>query len=119
MTEIAGGTRRPAEDVPHIRGLRFLPEGTTADLLNISPSGLLAESSARLGVGRATIVQLVGRNAPMEVSGRVARCEVAVMKPDGSLRYQIAIEFDTPLSLEDESVPRAGAPVEQAVRNRW
>ena len=119
MTETAVGTRRPADAIPQITGLRFLPEGTSAELLNISPTGLLAESAARLHVGRAAIVQFEGTFAPQVTNGRVARCQVAVMKPDGSLRYHIAIEFDAPLALHEPAAPRAGAPVEHAVRNRW
>ena len=119
MTDTAVGTRRSAEAMPQITGLQFLPGGTSAELLNISPTGLLAESAARLHVGRAAIVHFEGTFAPQEASGRVARCEVAVMKPDGSLRYHIAIEFDAPLALDGQLLPRAGAPVEHAFRNRW
>ena len=119
MTDTIAPARRPGDAVPQITGLSFLPENTEAALLNISPTGLLAESTARFHVGRAAIVQFQGTFAPQVVNGRVARCEVAVMKADGSLRYHIAIEFDVPLALDAPSARRAGTPVPQAIRNRW
>ena len=78
MTDDQGaGARLPAEAVPEITGLRFLPQDTRGDLLNISSSGLLAESAGRLTVGQAAIVHFEGGFSPRDVTGRVARCEVA------------------------------------------
>jgi hypothetical protein len=111
--------RRPASEVPAITGLRFLPQGATASLVNISTTGLLAESAARLQVGAAVRVQFEGRFAPTVVAGRVARCEVAVMGLDGLLQYYIGVEFDAPLALDGEVTERREAPPPRAIRNRW
>jgi hypothetical protein len=113
--------------VPGITGLRFLPQGATASLVNISTTGLLAESAARLQVGSAVRVQFDGHFSPRSVVGRVARCEVAVMGLDGLLQYYIAVEFDAPIALDGEVVEsreappptRIPTPTPKAIRNRW
>lgn len=111
--------RRPAA-VHGITGLRFLPQGATASLVNISSTGLLAESTARLAVGSAATVAIEGGFTPSRVEGRVARCEVAVMGADGLLRYHLGIEFTRPLPAigEDAPVPPPPARAPHAV-NRW
>jgi hypothetical protein len=103
-----------------ITGLRFLPQGSPATLVNISSTGLLAESTARLAVGSSATVAIDGGFKPARIEGRVARCEVAVMGRDGLLRYHLGIEFTTPLpALEDDRpAPAAAARAPHAV-NRW
>lgn len=113
----AAPLRRPGE-VNGITGLRLLPQGVPAQLVNISATGLLAESQAKLQVGSGITVRFEGGFTPATASGRVVRCEVAVMGRDGLLRYHLGIEFDTPLPLET-AVDRATAPAEPPVRNRW
>ncbi|MBI4266263.1 MAG: PilZ domain-containing protein [Acidobacteria bacterium] len=110
--------RRPATGVPGITGLRFLPQRSKATLVNISATGLLAESSARMVVGSRATVLFEGEFTPGLVAGRVVRSEVAVVGHDGLLRYHIAIEFDSPLRLNDEPTEGEG-PAAEAVRNRW
>lgn len=113
--------RRQADEVPQITGLRFLPDRAPADLVNMSPIGLLAESSTRLRVGSDVTVLFEGGFEPQTVTGRVARCEVAAMAPDGVLRYRVGIEFDATLDLDGSSVILT-APLlaaSPAVRNRW
>lgn len=116
----AGGPPRVAATaVPGITGIRFLPQRVEATLVNISPSGLLVESVAKYHVGAAVAVLFEGGFSPGTSSGRVVRCEVAVMGRDGMLRYYVGIEFDSPLDLggvADAPTP-ARAPAE--VRNRW
>jgi hypothetical protein len=119
---IAHPDRRPATSVPNITGLQLLPGGGEATLVNISPTGLLAESASRLQVGSSVKILFEGGFSPASVAGRVARCEVAAMGRDGLLRYHIAVEFDSPLALEAEreeveEVPPAS--VSRVVRNRW
>ena len=122
---IAHPDRRPAASMPNITGLQLLPNGGQATLVNISPTGLLAESAARLQVGSSVQILFVGGFAPAIVSGRVARCEVAAMGRDGLLRYHLTIEFDSPLTLEpmpEEAPVReevAPAPISGGVKNRW
>ncbi len=116
--EATGPRRRPAAELPEITGLRFLPPGAGASLVNISSTGLLAESSARLRVGAVVQVQFEGGFLPKSAKGRVVRCEVSVMGRDGLLRYHVAIEFESPLAV-DEPVAEAPVPVSKGVRNRW
>lgn len=118
MTFDSGEVRLRPESVPEITGLRLLPSDTPADLLNISSTGLLAESIARLAVGKPAIVHFEGRFSPQVVTGRVARCEVVTMQSNGTLRYQVAIEFDAPLTLRGSGGPEV-PPAPEEVRNRW
>lgn len=121
MRPLESGTprRRPASDMPLITGLRFLPSGAKVSLVNISPTGLLAESATRLLVGSAVQVVFEGGFSPASAPGRVVRCEVAVMGRDGLLRYHLAIKYDSPIALDDEVEEPAPAPVPQDARNRW
>ena len=109
---------RRASAVDGITGLRLLPPGAAAQLLNMSPTGLLAESTARLHVGAAVTVSFEGGFHPPTASGRVVRCEVAVMARDGVLHYHLGIEFDQPLQWDD-GAQAAPAPASPRARNRW
>ena len=105
-----------------ITGLRFLPEHAPATLVNMSQTGLLAESAMRCRVGGEITLSFEGGFEPDTVTGRVARCEVAVMAPDGLLRYHVGVEFDAPLDFEDdEDTQQIDATVVRpaAARNRW
>ncbi len=105
--------------VPGITGVRFLPQRTEATLVNISPSGLLVESTAKYQVGSSAAVLFEGGFTPSTATGRVVRCEVAVMGRDGVLRYYIGLEFNTPLDLGDAAGTSAPVPPAPRVRNRW
>lgn len=111
--------RRPASAVPSITGLKLLPQRAEAMLLNISSTGLLAESSVRLLVGVRATVLFEGGFTPSLVGGRVVRSEVSMMGSDGRLRYHVAIEFDTPIPLDDETPDAAAGQAPPAARNRW
>jgi len=111
--------RRPAASMPNITGLQLLPNGGEASLVNISPTGLLAESAARLLVGSSVKIGFEGGFQPATVAGRVARCEVAAMGRDGLLRYHLAIEFDSVLALDPEVKEAPLPPVSAKVKNRW
>lgn len=110
--------RRPASEVPRITGLRILPQGAEAVLVNISVTGLLAETTARLLAGNDVDVRFEGTFYPPTVSGRVVRSQVSVMRPDGGLRYHIAIEFNSPIVLDDDASETTAA-MASTVRNRW
>jgi hypothetical protein len=113
-------TRRTAS-VRDITGLRFLPENAPGVLVNISQTGVLAETALRCRVGGDITVAFEGGFVPATIKGRVARCEVAVMGPDGLLRYHVGVEFDTPLDVEDDEATQeipVSAP-RQAKKNRW
>jgi hypothetical protein len=109
--------RRPSA-VSGITGLHFVTQGASAQLVNMSPTGLLAETAAKLLVGTQTTVAFEGGFTPSTVDGRVVRCEVAVMTRDGELRYHIAVEFDSTLQF-DEAEDASLAPSPPHVRNRW
>jgi len=99
--------RRAAHEVPSITGLRISPPGVDATLVNISPSGLLAECSERLKAGRAVSIVFEGSFEPRTVEARVARCAVSSMGNDGRLRYHVGIAFANPIHLDDAREGRA------------
>jgi hypothetical protein len=99
--DLREASRRPAYEVPSIRGLRISPPGVDATLVNISPSGLLGECSERLKAGKAVTVAFEGSFEPRTVEARVARCAVSSMGKDGRLRYHVGIAFAKPIRLDD------------------
>jgi hypothetical protein len=106
--------------VSGITKLVFNPPGLDASLVNISTTGLLAQSAAKMRVGTCLAVEFEGGFLPSSITGRVVRCEVAVMEPDGILRYHIGIEFDALLPIDtDDAEDRTAAPRPATVRNRW
>jgi hypothetical protein len=115
----ANALRRPASDFPGIIGLTLLPLGAEATLVNISTTGLLSESTARLPVGSPVTAQFRGAFSPASVVGRVVRCEVAAMGHDGLLRYAIAVEFASPIPLDEDSSAQPVPAPSQPARNRW
>ena len=111
---------RRVSAVRDITGVRFLPDRAPASLVNMSQTGLLVESTVRLRVGSQIAVAFEGGFEPDTVTGRVARCEVAVMRPDGVLQYHIAVEFDFSLEFGDEAAGTTELPARLVgVRNRW
>jgi hypothetical protein len=111
--------RRQANEVPQITGIRLLPQGAEASLLNISSSGLLAETADRVPAGSAVEVCFEGSFSPARATGRVVRSQVSFMNADGRLRYQVAIEFDTPIALDDQPAATPAKTTPRDVRNRW
>lgn len=106
--------------VQGITALHFNPPGIDASLVNISTTGLLAASIAKLRVGTPLRVDFEGGFIPPSITGRVVRCEVAAMERDGVLRYHIGIEFDSMLPIEiDEEEDRIAERRSATVRNRW
>ena len=114
-----GPARLDRTVVPGITRLRFLPQRTEATLVNISASGLLVETAEKYRVGAEASILFEGGFTPSTASGRVVRCEVAVMSLDGVLRYHIAIEFDAPLDLGGAVQENTPPPAAADVRNRW
>ena len=106
--------------VRDITGVRFLPDRAPAVLVNMSQTGMLVESTVRQRVGSPIDMAFEGGFEPDTVAGRVVRCEVAVMRPDGVLQYHIAVEFDFALEFDHDTAEVAAAPAPEAgVRNRW
>jgi hypothetical protein len=101
--ELREAPRRLASAVPAITGLRFPANGGPAVLLNISASGLLAECSERLQLGCRVTVLVEGTFATKSIRGKVARSAVAKLGADGRLRYHVGVQFDAPITLDQES----------------
>jgi hypothetical protein len=65
-------------------------------LLNISSSGMLVESGARLSRGCATIVTIDGIRLALVVPARVVRYRIATVDALG-VKYETAVAFDRPV----------------------
>ena len=123
-----GAPRQPASAIPSITGLTLSPYGAEATLVNISATGLLAESRMPLKIGNFVKVLFEGALAPQPVAGRVVRICVASMASSG-VRYNIGIAFKDPMALDLGSPSRGDskpAPVAVAdpqepsdLVNRW
>ncbi|MGE0591090.1 MAG: PilZ domain-containing protein [Vicinamibacterales bacterium] len=115
--------RRPASAFPTISGLRIAPEGGQAVLVNMSTTGVLTECPKRIAPGKSVTVHFEGGFTPTSVKGKVARCGVAGIDKQGTLRYHLGIAFETPISLDaavgSEPVAETVEPDAVAVRNRW
>jgi PilZ domain-containing protein len=125
-----GTPRRLASAVPSISGLTLSPYGAAATLVNISASGLLAESGVPLKIGNFVKVIFEGTFAQPSVEGRVVRICVASMAPTG-VRYHIGVAFKISIDLESEAAPQSRAdsrpataavadpPQSPVLVNRW
>lgn len=65
-------------------------------LLNISSSGMLVESGARLSPGSATTVTIDGIRLALVVPARVVRYRIAAVDAVG-VKYETAVAFDRPV----------------------
>jgi hypothetical protein len=101
-----GAARRPASAVPSISGLTLSPYGAAATLVNISSTGLLAESGVPLKIGNFVKVIFDGAFAPQSVEGRVVRICVASMAASG-VRYSIGVRFKGAIDLESDAAPQS------------
>ena len=89
--EFRSAPRHPASAVRSISGLRLLPPGVDAKLVNISATGLLADCSERIAPGSLVTVVFAGSFVPQTLEGRVARNTVAAMGSGGRLRYHVGL----------------------------
>ena len=90
-------TRVPASQIGRPRA-RLLPGGDV-DVINISETGLLVDGKARPGVGTVVTIRIQGSRAKLE--GRIVRSRISTIHRDGTLSYESAIEFDTPMPVQD------------------
>lgn len=99
--------RRERGDVPWILTVK-LASGLEVRLLNISTTGTLIESGAKLAHESVTEVRLCGPDSQIVIPARFVRSEIAGVTALG-VRYQIGIAFDDYVVLDD---PRRqdGAP---------
>lgn len=89
--------RVPAAQIGRPRA-RLLPGGDV-DVINISDTGLLVDGKARPGVGTVVTIRIQGSRAKLE--GRIVRSRISTIHRDGTLSYESAIEFDTPMPVQD------------------
>lgn len=102
--------RWTSQELAVFTGVR-LPWGLDAQLLNISRSGLLLESGARLSVGEVRPFEIRGTQ-PLLVTGRIVRSHIA--EADHAVRYQTAVHFQAPIELPDSARART-APAHRRV----
>ena len=136
MTGERPARRYAASSFPEIRGVRLVPSGAAATLVNLSATGVLVECESRLLPGAVLTVEFIGTFSPALVEGRVIRCEVVGIATNSSLRYRIGLAFSTRIALPNEAPeetdtrteapvappPAAAgdAPVARPIlRNRW
>jgi hypothetical protein len=95
--------RFKAPEVPTIQGLRLAPFGGQVTLVNISESGMLAESGLGLPPGREVTVSVTGGTTLFSVRARVVRTVIARIAPEG-IRYHIGLAFTQHVSLPEPLV---------------
>jgi hypothetical protein len=78
------------------------------DVINISDTGLLVEGKARPGVGSVVTIRIQGSRAKLE--GRIVRSKISTIHRDGTLSYESAIEFETPVNVQELLNAKAAAP---------
>jgi len=98
--------RLPPESVPGIGSVTLHPR-EPAQILNISPSGLLVNCARRLRPTSAARFVLRCFDKEVVTTGRVVRCQVRSIAGDGGIAYEIALHYDRELSLDRYCVPRA------------
>ncbi len=97
--------RLKPHEVPWIREVKPI-SGDTARLLNISTTGLLLETTARLQPGRrSTVVIVDGSDRKVRAEGHVIRTELVSIGSGGELIYRTAMAFVGDLDLRLPDVP--------------
>jgi hypothetical protein len=92
-------TRLKPHEVPWIREVKPI-SGDRARLLNISKTGVLLETTARLQPGRrSTVVIVDGADQKERAEGHVIRTELVSIGPAGELIYRTAMAFAEELDL--------------------
>jgi hypothetical protein len=102
--------RYPASEFPEIHGIRLTPPGAAATLVNLSATGVLVECATRSLPGEVLTIHFAGTFKPATIESRVARCEVAGIAPDGSLRFQLGLAFITRIALAQDAGEAARKP---------
>lgn len=89
--------RRTRAEVPWVTNVR-LPWGLDVDLLNISKTGILVETGAKLTPGSDTEFSISGQDTSLVVPARVVRTEIKDVNGSG-VRYQAAASFKNEVQL--------------------
>src|SRR4051812_12597289 len=91
--------RLEPHEVPWIKEVKP-NNGDSARLLNISRTGVLLETTARLQPGRRSTIIIVNDSGQKErAEGKVIRTELVAIGKDGELIYRTAMVFTTELDL--------------------
>lgn len=100
--------RLAPHEVPWIREVKPIT-GDTARLLNISRTGVLLETTARLQPGRRSTIVIVNADDEKErADGQVIRTELVSIGPKGELIYRTAMAFTHELDLRlPQAAPEA------------
>jgi hypothetical protein len=114
MTSERPARRYAAHSFPEIQGVRLVPQGAAATLVNLSETGVLVECETRLLPGVTTTVEFAGTFTPASIQCRVIRCEIIGIAANGSMGYRIGLAFSTRIALPnaDEADVRPAAPVD-------
>jgi len=114
--------RKTRQEVPWLSTIT-LPRGIDVQLLNISASGALVATSARVALGSPTEFRLYGSDTRLVVPARFVRVEVATVDPVRGVEYHAAAAFDTPVDLLDAQPRPAGVsssePTLRYCTNSW
>ena len=84
-----GAARRPASALPSISGLTLSPYGAAATLVNISTSGLLAESGVPLKIGN--FVKVIQR-VPVKINIKTSKETEQLLRPGMSVHVSVSID---------------------------
>jgi len=88
--------RYTADEIPAVTSVQL--SGEQVKLINISSSGVLVESDARIKPGERVKLSISGLT-PSLVSGIVVRCVVSAISGGGKLRYESGISFGERVTL--------------------
>ena len=77
--------------------VKLIPGGV-AELIDLSGSGALVETSIKLASG-VPVTLCIGGVSPQRLPGRTVRCQVCAIHRDSTMTYQIAITFDHPTTV--------------------
>ena len=100
--------RRAASDVPWLWSVK-VTGASQASIVDISSSGILLETTSRLGDGSTVDLQLVGQDTNLSVAARMVRSQIASVDTLG-VRYRVGVAFARELDLLGlQSAPRAVA----------
>ena len=105
--------RRTRGEVPWLSTVKT-SWGLEVDLLNISRTGMLIETSSRFTPGTATEFQLSGPDTDLAIPARFVRSEVAEVGPLG-VKYRAAATFTKELPLREQLGSGGAASVPGAV----
>ena len=100
-------------DVPWLSSVK-LSWGLEVDMLDISRTGMLIETSSRFTPGTTTEFQLSGPDTSLAVPARFVRSEVAAVGAQG-VKYHAAVSFAKELHFEDPVRFSKGVSAPQAL----